>query len=68
MNLNKSINYNSQVKVSDTVVAYLTANITAEGGISIAKTIQNKEVFLANKKAVLAEITDFENAVLEDIK
>jgi hypothetical protein len=68
MTINKNINYNGQVKIGDIVVAQLNANISANGGINISKTIQDQETYLANKKAVLDEIAEFENTVLGDVK
>ena len=44
-------------------VAYMNASVSANGNVNINKSIQDSTLFNANKEAVLADFTEFENYV-----
>lgn len=47
-------------------VAYMNANLDSAGGVNITKTIQNKELYAANKEAVRADFVAFEEKVYKE--
>lgn len=60
-----SATVNGQVTIGsdNTVVVYLSANVPESGNANITQTIQDKELFKANKTACLADITAFQEKV-----
>ena len=64
----KSISLQGQSIIDGQTVVYLSANISTEtlGNSSVTQTIQNQELYVANKAACRADITEFQNAVFEE--
>lgn len=60
-----SITGNSYITVNseNKIIAYMNANISDSGNVNINKTIQDKELFEANKTSVLQDFSDFETLV-----
>lgn len=64
LNINKSITLNGEVIVKDgkldKQVVYLNANISHDDGSdNINQTIQDKELYIANKAEIRKDIEDF---------
>ena len=64
----KSISLQGQSIIDGQTVVYLSANISTEslGNSSVTQTIQNQELYVANKAACRADIAEFQNAVFEE--
>ena len=71
LNINKTTNVSGQslivVTENDSTVkkqvAYMNASVSENGNVNINKSIQDVALFNANKEAVLADFTEFENYV-----
>jgi hypothetical protein len=59
---------NVEVEGKKVPVAYLSASISEEGTPSLNKTIQNKELYLANKQEVTEDMREFEDMALAYIQ
>lgn len=62
---NKSININATSEIDGQVIVYMNATINTDGSSSanINKSISNQELYMANKEAVRADMTSFEQEV-----
>lgn len=73
LKINKTTNLSGQVLIEvpgtegnvkeSKPAAYLNATVHEDGNININKTIQNAELFNANKETVLADMQSFEDYV-----
>lgn len=65
LKLNKTISITGESVIDGTPVAYMTANMSEDGGSStgINKTITNKEIYEANKVEARKDMRDFEDEV-----
>ena len=71
LNINKTTNVSGQSLIEVTEndstvkkqVAYMNASVSENGNVNINKSIQDVALFNANKEAVLADFTEFENYV-----
>ena len=71
LNINKTTNVSGQSLIEVTEndstvkkqVAYMNASVSENGNVNINKSIQDITLFNENKKAVLADFTEFENYV-----
>lgn len=65
--INTTTNVNAQIYVTEKDVqknvAYANASVSKDGDVSINKSIQDSELFKANKQSVLADFTEFETYV-----
>lgn len=65
--INTTTNVNAQIYVIEKDiqknVAYANASVSKDGDVSINKSIQDSELFKANKQSVLADFTEFETYV-----
>jgi len=65
MTINKSVSINATSQTADgQAIAYFSANVSASG-TSSNMTIQNQDLYEANKKQVRADKADFDNAVYD---
>ena len=71
LNINKTTNVSGQSLIEVTEngttvkkqVAYMNASMSEGGNVNINKSIQDTELFTANKETVLADFTEFETYV-----
>lgn len=65
--INTTTNVNAQIYVTEKDVqknvAYANASVSKDGDVSINKSIQDSELFKANKQSVLADFAEFETYV-----
>ena len=68
LTITKSTSLQGQSIIDGETVVYLSASISTEnlGNSSVSQSIQNQELYLANKAACRADITEFQNAVFEE--
>ncbi|WP_281446824.1 hypothetical protein [Leuconostoc mesenteroides] len=65
MTINKSVSNNATSQTTDgQAIAYFSANVS-DSGTSSNMTIQNQDLYEANKLQVRKDKTDFDNAVYE---
>lgn len=65
MTINKSVSINATSQTtSGQAIAYFSANVS-DSGTSSNMTIQNQDLYEANKKQVRADKADFDNAVYD---
>ncbi|TJY27385.1 hypothetical protein [Leuconostoc mesenteroides] len=65
MTINKSVSINATSQTTDgQAIAYFSANVS-DSGTSSNTTIQNQDLYEANKLQVRKDKTDFDNAVYE---
>ncbi|WP_349531178.1 hypothetical protein [Leuconostoc mesenteroides] len=65
MTINKSVSINATSQTADgQAIAYFSANVS-DSGTSSNMTIQNQDLYEANKKQVRADKADFDNAVYD---
>lgn len=65
MTINKSVSINATSQTTDgQAIAYFNANVS-DSGTSSNMTIQNQDLYEANKLQVRKDKTDFDNAVYE---
>lgn len=57
-----------QSKVGDTIIAYLNANLQADGTLSITRTIPDVTIYTTNQTAVDADVAAFETAAVNMAK
>ncbi|MCV2530120.1 hypothetical protein VPH57_07400 [Leuconostoc mesenteroides] len=63
MTINKSVSINATSQTTDgQAIAYFSANVS-DSGTSSNMTIQNQDLYEANKLQVRKDKTDFDNAV-----
>lgn len=64
----KSTSLQGQSIIDGQVVVYLSASISTEslGNSSVSQSIQNQELYAANKAACRADIAEFQNAVFDE--
>ena len=69
LNVNKSITLNGTSSVEEngavTDIVYMTATISANGGLSINRNIANAQAYIANKATYTKDVTEFENKLNE---
>lgn len=68
LKITKSTSLQGQSVVDGQTVIYLSASISTEnlGNSTVSQSIQNQELYAANKAACRADITEFKNAVFEE--
>ncbi|KAA8346551.1 MULTISPECIES: hypothetical protein [Leuconostoc] len=65
MTINKSVSITATSQTADgQAIAYFSANVS-DSGTSSNMTIQNQDLYEANKKQVRADKADFDNAVYD---
>ncbi|NYS22716.1 hypothetical protein HFP47_06760 [Leuconostoc sp. DB-1] len=65
MTINKSVSITAISQTADgQAIAYFSANVS-DSGTSSNMTIQNQDLYEANKKQVRADKADFDNAVYD---
>jgi len=65
MTINKSVSINATSQTAEgQAIAYFSANVS-DSGTSSNMTIQNQDLYEANKLQVRKDKTDFDNAVYE---
>ncbi|KAA8366277.1 hypothetical protein Q8F54_08205 [Leuconostoc mesenteroides] len=65
MTINKSVSINATSQTTDgQAIAYFSANVS-DSGTSSNMTIQNQDLYEANKLQVRKDKTDFDNAIYE---
>lgn len=65
LTVNKSTSLQGQSIIDGTVVVYLSANISGEnaGNSSVSQSIQNQELYAANRVQCRQDITEFQDVV-----
>lgn len=68
LKITKSTSLQGQSVVDGQTVIYLSASISTEnlGNSTVSQSIQNQELYAANKAACRADIAEFQNAVFEE--
>lgn len=68
LKITKSTSLQGQSVVDGQTVIYLSASISIEnlGNSTVSQSIQNQELYAANKAACRADIAEFQNAVFEE--
>ena len=68
LTITKSTSLQGQSVVDGQTVIYLSASISTEnlGNSSVSQSIQNQELYAANRAACRADIAEFQNAVFEE--
>lgn len=68
LKITKSTSLQRQSVVDGQTVIYLSASISTEnlGNSTVSQSIQNQELYAANKAACRADIAEFQNAVFEE--
>ena len=68
LTITKSTSLQGQSVIDGQTVIYLSASISTEnlGNSSVSQSIQNQELYAANKAACRADIAEFQNAVFEE--
>lgn len=68
LTIKKSTSLQGQSIIDGQIVVYLSANISTEnlGNSSVSQSIQNQELYAANKVACRADIAEFQNAVFDE--
>ena len=68
LKITKSTSLQGQSVVDGQTVIYLSASISIEnlGNSTVSQSIQNQELYAANKDACRADIAEFQNAVFEE--
>ena len=68
LKITKSTSLQGQSVVEGQTVIYLSASISTEnlGNSTVSQSIQNQELYAANKAACRADIAEFQNAVFEE--
>lgn len=68
LTIKKSTSLQGQSIIDGQTVVYLSANISTEslGNSSVSQSIQNQELYAANKAACRADIAEFQNAVFDE--
>ncbi|WP_414842322.1 hypothetical protein [Enterococcus saccharolyticus] len=68
LTIKKSTSLQGQSIIDGQIVVYLAANISTEslGNSTVSQSIQNQELYAANKAACRADIAEFQNAVFDE--
>ena len=68
LKITKSTSLQGQSVVEGQTVIYLSASISTEnlGNSTVSQSIQNQELYAANKAACRADIAEFQNAVFAE--
>lgn len=68
LKITKSTSLQGQSVVDGQTVIYLSASISIEnlGNSTVSQSIQNQELYAANKAACRADIAEFQNTVFEE--
>lgn len=68
LTITKSTSLQGQSVIDGQTVIYLSASISTEnlGNSSVSQSIQNQELYAANKAACRADIAEFQDAVFEE--
>ena len=68
LKITKSTSLQGQSVVDGQTVIYLSASISTDnlGNSTVSQSIQNQELYAANKAACRADIAEFQNAVFEE--
>lgn len=66
INFNKSVTCDAISQINDKNVVLMTANIPQRGGISISKSISDREVYFLHQEECDADYEEF-NKKVEDI-
>lgn len=68
LKITKSTSLQGQSVVDGQTVIYLSASISIEnlGNSTVSQSIQNQELYAANKDACRADIAEFQNAVFDE--
>lgn len=68
LTITKSTSLQGQSIIDGQTVVYLSASISTEnlGNTSVSQSIQNQELYAANKAACRADIAEFQNAVFDE--
>lgn len=68
LTIKKSTSLQGQIIIDGQIVVYLAANISTEslGNSTVSQSIQNQELYAANKAACRADIAEFQNAVFDE--
>lgn len=68
LKITKSTSLQGQSVVDGQTVIYLSASISIEnlGNSTVSQSIQNQELYAANKATCRADIAEFQNAVFEE--
>lgn len=68
LKITKSTSLQGQSVVDGQTVIYLSASISTEnlGNSTVSQSIQNQELYAANKAACRADTAEFQNAVFEE--
>lgn len=68
LKITKSTSLQGQSVVDGQTVIYLSASISTEnlGNSTVSQSIQNQELYAANKAACRADIAEFQNAVFDE--
>jgi hypothetical protein len=59
MKINRNTNLNAQIQVEGKNVIYLNATINEVGSVTTGKTVQELELYRANKEEVDSQVADF---------
>ena len=63
LKINKNITLNGEVNIGDTTVAYISANISEKGTITVNKNIVLREIYIENEEVVRECFKEFETEV-----
>lgn len=68
LTIKKSTSLQGQSIIDGQTVVYLSASISTEnlGNSSVSQSIQNQELYAANRAACRADIAEFQNAVFDE--
>ena len=68
LTITKSTSLQGQSVIDGQTVVYLSASISTEnlGNSTVSQSIQNQELYAANKAACRADIAEFQNAVFAE--
>lgn len=68
LTITKSTSLQGQSIIDGQTVVYLSASISTEnlGNTSVSQSIQNQELYAANKASCRADIAEFQNAVFDE--
>ena len=59
MKINKNVNLSTQIQIEGKNVIFLNATINEVGSVTTGKTVQELELYRANKEEVDSQVADF---------
>ena len=59
MKINRNVNLSTQIQVEGKNVIFLNATINEVGSVTTGKTVQELELYRANKEEVDSQVADF---------